>query len=143
MTDRVFSARSPDFAERKTIGANIEISNYAPIGFSPRNRRARRKTLSVSLISAGKRAADVSPRRRSTIGSRRSRPAARHHAEGPPRAHLLHHADENRAADVLIFTKPESAAAFSYQRFLENQLRAKYDFVGNAGPLHPAPPQAR
>ena len=31
---------------------------------------------------------------------------------------------------ALIFTSPENPLHFSYERFLENQIRGKFDFVG-------------
>jgi len=44
---------------------------------------------------------------------------------------LLHYAGKNFAADVCDFYKPEDAAAISaFQRFLENQMREEFEFIG-------------
>ncbi len=41
----------------------------------------------------------------------------------------------------LMFTNQKNPLHFSYERFLENQIRAKFDFVGTPTPLHPTPAQ--
>jgi len=65
-----------------------------------------------------------------SLAQGRSRSAARHYPEGAAGAHLLHDASQNCSADISDVHQPENPLHFSYERFLENQIRAKFDFVG-------------
>jgi len=53
-----------------------------------------------------------------------------HHAESP--AVRIYYMTQAKIAPptFLIFTNQKEPLHFSYQRFLENQLRAKFDYVG-------------
>ncbi len=73
----------------------------------------------------------------------RSRLAARHHPEGAPRAHLLHHTGENRSAHVSSFYQSKGSAAFQLRALPGKPASREVRFHRHARPLHPAPPQAR
>jgi len=48
----------------------------------------------------------------------------------PARAHYYMTQAKIAPPTFLIFTNQKEPLHFSYQRFLENQLRAKFDYVG-------------
>ncbi len=119
----------------KMIRAKLKFLSYAPIVF------LSAKSAHQSMLgSAPPPHRHAGPQQ---LAQGRSRPAARHHAEGPPGAHLLHHAGENRAAHVPHLHQPESAAALQLSALPRKRASRQVRFPRHARPLHPASSQAR
>ena len=102
------------FEYEKMIRGKLKFLSYAPIVFLSANTGERVEKLWPLIDPMLERAraekhfhAGAEP-----LAQGRSGPAARHHAQGAPGAHLLHHPGQDRAAHVSDVHQPEKSAAF-------------------------------
>jgi len=139
-----FDAGRLMFDYEKMIRAKLKFLSYAPIVFLSAKTgeradrlfplinqcwEARRRRISTPVLNNGSRTKSTS--------SAGTTPKAR-----PVRIYYMTQA-KIAPPTFLIFTNQKEPLHFSYQRFLENQLRAKFDFRRHARPFHPAPSQTR
>jgi len=119
------------FDYEKMIRAKLKFLSYAPIVFlsAKSGERAERLYPLINQCWEARRRRIATPAlnnwlREEVDLQRGTTPKAR-----PVRIYYITQA-KIAPPTFLIFTNQKAPLHFSYQRFLENQLRAKYDFVG-------------
>jgi len=120
------------FDYEKNDSRQIEISQLRADRFSVReNRRAHRQTIPADQSMLGSPPAPNFHAGAQQLAQGRSGFAARHHSPArAPCAFITSRRRKSARRHFLVFTNQKAPLHFSYERFLENQLRGKFDFVG-------------
>ncbi len=123
--------KSPALRLRKTRPRQTQIPQLRADRFSLRkNRRPRQQIISADR-SGCRRAQEAHPHAGTeSLAQGRSRSPTRHDAQSAPRQDLLPVQAKTSPPTFLLFTNQKDPLHFSYQRFLENQIREKWDFPG-------------
>ena len=123
------------FDYEKLVRDKLKFLSYAPIVFLVgQNGRPRQQIVSADRSSCrGAEAADPNAGvEQLAVGSGST---TRHESEGASRSHLLHHAGEDRAANVFDVHEPEAAAALQLRALSGESAARQVRFRGDADPL--------